>query len=345
MKKKSVLLGLSGGIDSFVSALLLQDSGYEVVAQWVDMLGSTEQRQEVETLCTQLGIELHIADAKQLFEKEVIEKVLGEHSEGKTPSPCTICNERVKFKTLWESAQRLKTDHIATGHYIRIETLDSRHYIKKGVDPIKDQSYYLWALGTAQAMLGRLLTPLGGLTKVRVREIAANRGYEELTRKAESQSLCFARGGYSDFLQTRLQLSSGDVLNCNSQIVGTHRGAALYTIGQKRGYTLHDEKSIGRVEVRGIDAQRNTLVVGEPLLTSSITIGGGWFAPKDSSAVRVRIRGLGQNPEEAVEISGTDEGGMISIGLREEKFWAPTAGQPAVLYQGDCIVGGGIVVG
>ncbi len=344
MKKKSVLLGLSGGIDSFVSALLLKDCGYSVSALWVDMLGCGQQRADVEALCCKLGIELHIADCRELFDREVIQKVLDSHTAGKTPSPCTICNDKVKFRTLWHKAQELGFDNIATGHYVNITTHNSRHYIKKGVDPIKDQSYYLWALGTAQQMLCRTLTPLGGLTKVEVREIARQRGFEELTKKAESQSVCFARGGYGDFLRRNLILRSGNVVNCSGEVIGTHQGVPLYTIGQKRGFELNRDTSTHlKVEVRGVDAANNSIEVGEPLRVKEIMVQEWWFSPFDSALpITAKIRGLGINPQQGVEV--VNEGGkLLSIRLCSEEFWAPASGQPVVLFQDGCVVGGGVL--
>ncbi len=336
-----ILVGVSGGIDSAAVVMMLRERGFDVVAMWIDMLGLESQREDVVRLCEKLQVELVVKDARADFKRIVVDRVLLEHRLGRTPSPCTICNPLIKWQMLWQQVALLGCEYIATGHYISIVERCARRYLECGVDPVKDQSYYLWAMGVEQTILEKTLTPLGEFHKSEVREYVKERGYEELCAKRESQSLCFVQGGYGEFLTSNLNPKQGVLLDSEGRDVGTHSGAVLYTIGQKRGFNYLGE---GKVEVRSIDPQCNVVRVGEPLMTDSLVINEGWFNPVGNEVVRAKIRGIGVNVEGGVTVSKLPNEGEYRINTTNaEKFWAPAVGQPVVLFQGTIVVGGGVL--
>lgn len=340
--QKRILVGVSGGIDSTATILLLKEAGYSVEALFIDMLDCEVSRQSVGALCERLGVRLHIASCSELFQSEVVAKVVDIHRRGETPSPCTLCNPLVKFSTLKSYADNLGIEYLATGHYINIEEQDSWYYVKQGVDPVKDQSYYLYSLG--QDILSRTITPLGVYTKLEVRAMLLERGYTELAKGSESQGVCFAKQGYREFLQENLSPTMGDVLDVDGNKIGLHGGYALYTIGQKRGFAL-DSVHSQLPEVVSVNSSDNTITVGEPLLVSEILIKEAWFHPYSSTEpIIAKNRGLGRNPSQSVEVEQIAPAiYKIKLNLEEnsELFWAPASGQPTVLFQNGRVVGGG----
>lgn len=330
---EKILIGISGGIDSAAATILLQQQGYEVIALWIDMLGSLEQRAKVVALCERLGARLIIEDVKERFEREVVHLTLSEHQAGRTPSPCAVCNVRVKWSVLSEVADREGIFRIATGHYVRIVERAGQHYVARGIDPAKDQSYYLSGLG--EEILARAVMPLGEMRKSEVRQFLANEGLDELASGAESQGLCFVERGYGNFLRERLAVREGEVIDVRGEVVGRHDGYQLYTIGQKRGF----ESSI-HGEVRRIDAANNRLEVGEPMMTRSIECDGMDFRPFDPTLpISVVVRGLGRNPKGYAHI--TPMGERLTIDLLDDSAWAVAEGQPVVLYCDDLVISRG----
>lgn len=331
---KRILIGISGGIDSAASTLLLQEQGYEVVALWIDMLGNSQQRLRVEELCRRLRVPLIVEDVSELFAREVVRFTLDEHSAARTPSPCARCNTRIKWATLAAVADRKGIFHIATGHYVRIVKRGAQHYVARGIDPIKDQSYYLYGLD--EDILSRAVTPLGEMRKTDVRQFLAQRDFEELSSGGESQGLCFVESGYGDFLRTNLAPTAGDVVNCRGEVVGRHSGYQLYTIGQKRGF---DTSAVG--EIRHIDATHNRIEVGAPMMSGVVECCDAVFRPFDESLpLSVAVRGLGRNPQGYAQVERN--GDRLTVTLIDERAWAVASGQPVVIYCGDVVVGGAI---
>lgn len=333
-------------MDSAAVVLMLKGRGYSVTGLYIDMLGCSVQRNEAVMLCQRMGVELHVYDAVAEFSERVIEPVVKAHNLGQTPSPCTICNPSVKFSALLETAKRLGIERIATGHYINIECIGGWYFVGRGADPVKDQSYYLWGLG--QEVLSALETPLGGLHKSAVREYLQGQGYTHTAQKQESQGVCFAggaSGGYGAFLERSVDLKAGNVLDTNGNIVGQHGGYQLYTIGQRRGFT-HSTGGQQRLEVRGINPSENSITIGEPLCARSLILGEWWYAPFDTDSPQtVMVRGLGRNPTGSVSVTELD-GGELRITLHPSDIaWAPTVGQPCVVYSDGLVIGGGILVG
>lgn len=197
--KERVVVGMSGGIDSFVTALLLQQQGYEVVGVNL-VLWKENDLTEAENICRRLGIPLVVRHGESLFRQWVIDPFVAGYTAGQTPSPCCVCNSYVKWELLHQAAEELGASWIATGHYVRQVEIDGRYYIRCGVDPVKDQSYFLW--GIPQHILAKALTPLGDYLKSEVKAWALAHGYERMAKRRESMGVCFLQGcDYRSFVR------------------------------------------------------------------------------------------------------------------------------------------------
>jgi tRNA-specific 2-thiouridylase len=265
---KRVLVGMSGGVDSSVAALLLKQQGYEVIGVTLN-LWSYEDRQEpyneccsleVRAVAQQLGIEHHFVDAGKEFKERVVDVFLAEHAQGRTPSPCGRCNRLVRFPILLELADRFGCDFLATGHHARIAAEDGIYYLLTSKDPLKDQSYFLY--GLTQEQLKRILFPVGDLLKSEVWQIAKAHNLVS-ARKPESMDLCFIpKGDYRAYLRAHLDglVQPGEIVDTSGRVVGRHEGLAFYTIGQRHGLGV----ALGeRVYVVGFDYENNRLIVGD----------------------------------------------------------------------------------
>ena len=247
---KKVLMAMSGGIDSTVAALLLLEQGYEltgVTFRTFDNIsqGCLEKEKgccnidsllEAKHMAQTLGFEHHIVDFRKEFEDTVIRDFIHEYLQGRTPNPCVVCNATIKWGKLMEIADQMGCEFIATGHYARVAESNGRYFLRKGADTQKDQSYFLWRL--TQANLARTLFPLGEWTKAEVRQFALSRGYEKLSRKGESQEICFIPDNdYRAFLASHApdyasKCQPGNFATADGKIVGKHRGYPNYTIGK-----------------------------------------------------------------------------------------------------------------
>lgn len=302
---KKVLLGFSGGVDSTASAAILRNQGYDVRLLTLDTAGNREQIEKARSVAAKLGMELEVADVRQLFSESVVNYFTGSYCRGETPAPCTVCNELVKWKTLYDKVVERGYDNIATGHYFRVEDRGGKYHVRKGADPVKDQSYFLWSL--PQRYLAMALTPMGDRFKNDVK-----RSHDHLVGGAESMGVCFLNGlSYGDFLRDRVpSIRSGAVLDRSGGVVGSHEGCALYTIGQKRGF----ECTVAGAVVTGIDAAANTLTVGtdSDLYSTVLELDGCRVVDLerllDSPRVTVKIRGLGRNPEGYVKVTVSGDG-------------------------------------
>lgn len=339
-----IVVGMSGGVDSFVTALWLKKKGFDVIGVHLQLLGNNEL-EGVQHVCRQVGIPLFVRDGKELFRHEVVEYFVDEYKRGKTPSPCCVCNCHVKWKLLDQVANEVDARYVATGHYVRIVRWQGKYYVAKGVDVYKDQSYFLW--GLPSSLLERALTPLGDYTKEEVKAWAIEQGYEEVARKRESMSVCFLRGDdYRDFLGSYgcIGTKSGDIVDENGDIVGRHTGLEAYTIGQKKGLPQRDFQSL---YVSRIDVEKNILEVSskEALWTNVL------FAEKlvyscgadlKADDVTVKIRGVGQNPEGTVKIELLENNSCRVV--LTDPAWAAAPGQPLVFYRKERVVGGGFLM-
>lgn len=338
--KKRVLLGFSGGIDSCLAALSLMRQGYDVSLLTLDMTGDRTLTERAGHSASELGLPQRTVDVRELFRRQVTGPFIDSYRNGKTPSPCVRCNPAVKWRTLYDTAVREGFDHIATGHYFRIARQKDTWLIRRGADPAKDQSYYLWNL--PQSVLEIALAPMGETVKSE-----AARTLPASLRPRESMGVCFMEGQKpADFLKARIPgIRPGEVVDPSGRTIGTHPGYPLCTIGQKRGLSLG--ALTGRYAVTEIHPESNRVTAGpdSELYRSRLEV-GEFRAPDigrltGSNRVRVRVRGIGRNPEGFAQVR--PEGDRLVVRL-DSPAWAPAPGQPVVFYEDDLVLGGGILL-
>lgn len=342
---EKVLVGMSGGVDSFVTALLLQRQGYEVTGVYLHLEGEGRE-EEVAGLCRQLKIQWTTFDGREIFRKAVVDSFVKEYVAGRTPNPCTLCNAVVKWELLCQAAGRLGIEKLATGHYVRIVEKPQGYYVCKGIDSCKDQSYFLW--GVPQHILRRALTPLGVYTKAQIKAFAETNGYTEIARKKESMGICFLRGAdYRDFIKAYLKNQipgkAGDILDISGKIIGRHRGLLNYTIGQKRDLPQSEGQIL---YVAWMDSRTNTIIAGvkDNLYKNVLWVEQlNFVCPEEMMAtgIEVKVRGLGLNPEGYADLYRESDG-VLRVDL-SAPAWAIAPGQPVAFYRGDFLIGGGIV--
>lgn len=344
-----IVVGLSGGVDSFVTALLLQQQGFKVIGVNLRLWDSPTfpaQENELDNLCHATGIELLRVDDRALFACQVVAPFVKGYLSGVTPNPCAVCNSFVKWHLLCALADDLKIHHIATGHYIRIQAYNHHSYVHKGIDPNKDQSYFLW--GVREEILARAITPLGNYTKAQVKEIAGQYSYIRLATKRESMSICFLEGGdYRDFIARQPDTAScfqtGKIMDETGNIIGEHDGIGNYTIGQKRGIPLKNgnPQYVAKINARNnqiIACDKSSLYRTELLVKNYHFIDPQEFLATD---IEVKVRGLGLNPQGYAQISTLPDTSLL-VRLAAPA-WAVAPGQPVAFYRGDRVIGGGIL--
>jgi tRNA-specific 2-thiouridylase len=339
--RKRVLVAMSGGVDSSVSAALLHAQGYEVIGAmmrfWPEGQGanpesccSPEAAYEARRVADRLGIPFYVLDYREIFEEAILEPFLEGYARGETPNPCVSCNSQIKFKALLKQAHRLGCDFLATGHYVRREG----DRLLRG-EAHKDQSYFLWEI--PRSSIPQLLFPVGHLPKPQVRRIAAELGLP-VAQKPESQNICFVHQDLKDFLAERISLRPGPILDWESgAVIGEHSGAHLYTLGQRRGLRLF-HSHLERYVV-AIDVEHNTLTVGprEACLFDRLLVDPPNLLVEtlpERFEVQVRYR----TPPIPARIEAEHPEGLL-IRLEQPQF-AITPGQSAVFYQGDLLLGG-----
>ena len=346
--KKRVLIGMSGGIDSTVAAILLQEQGYELVGATFRTFAPTSDTQthcaseqsiiDAQHMAATLGFEHHILDFRDTFREQVIGNFISEYACGRTPNPCVLCNSHIKWGKLMQAATEYDCDYIATGHYAQIAEHRGHTYLKTAVDTHKDQTYFLWML--TEENLRRTIFPLGGLTKTEVRQIAFDHGFEALSRKEESQDICFIpNNDYRTFLAKHgVSVPQGEYIDNQGKILGMHQGFCHYTIGQRKGLGI----ALGSPKfVTKIDAASNRVTLGEreDLLTTEAMIAHvrirDWDWLHESPEVQVRIR----YKSPAVDATLL-EGGKVHF---TTPVWGVTPGQSLVMYKDNLVVGGGII--
>ncbi len=341
---KRVVIGLSGGIDSTIAAFLLKQQGFEVIGLHFTF-SEEKQYEHIEIISNQLGIPIHTYDISADF-KIVKEHFVSEYFKGRTPSPCTFCNRVIKWSKLIEFADQNNCEHISSGHYIRKTELNGYYHLQKGVDHIKDQSYFLWELNSD--IISRMINPLGDYTKKEVREIASRNVFANLLKKKESMGVCFLQNmDYRDFLKTYCpektrNIKKGLVKDETGQIIGTHEGFIYYTVGQKRGLNLEIKRP---AYVSKINYEKNELTVGLKkslynyhIKLENIHLVNPMSISKDTQLM-INIRGLGLNPEEPAIVKFIDKN-SIELELIMPA-WAVAPGQPVVFYKNDILLGGG----
>lgn len=358
-KKGKVLVAMSGGIDSTVVALMLHEQGFEVIGITMKTWDyATSGGGKKETGCCNLdsfndaraaavhhGFPHYIIDIREEFGDAVIENFIEEYMAGRTPNPCVMCNTHIKWRALLKRANALDCEFIATGHYANIREENDRFIISKGVDETKDQSYVLW--GLQQDLLSRTILPLGSYRKTAIRQMALDFGYPELAKKSESYEICFVPDNdYRGFLKRNVegieeQLKGGLFIDKHGKILGKHSGYPFYTIGQRKGLEI----TLGKPAfVTAIDPLTNTVVLGDEddLLKNEMQVGQINMIKYDhiedgtSSIVKIRYKDAGN---QAILYN---DGENIRVNFYDNaKGIAP--GQSAVFYEGNDVVGGGII--
>jgi tRNA-specific 2-thiouridylase len=281
-----------------------------------------------------------VVDEADQFEKLVIDYFSSEYQAGRTPNPCVMCNEKLKFGNLWDKAEALGCDYIATGHYAIIEHHGDHAVLRKGVDPRKDQSYFLFSL--RQAQLQRALTPLGGMSKPAIREIARSLGLK-VADKADSQEICFVPGNdYKAFLRSHLgedEFHPGGIYDLSGNFLGKHDGIELFTIGQRKG--LPGGSAEPRYVV-DIDAETNRIIIGtaEDVVSDEFEIDRvNWIGNISEEEIEATVKIRYSHPGTAATVCVLDEN-RARVHLHSPQK-AVTPGQAAVIYVGDVVLGGG----
>ncbi|MBC7170395.1 tRNA 2-thiouridine(34) synthase MnmA [Candidatus Bipolaricaulota bacterium] len=340
--KRTVLVGMSGGVDSTIAAHLLQAQGYDVqgLTLWL-----WDPREGANPCCSvdaaglaarELGIPHEVVQVRQEFRALVVEPALDAYRRGLTPNPCTVCNREVRFSLLLREADRRGIEFVATGHHARVRRSEGGTHLLRGADPAKDQSYFLYALG--QRELTRALFPVGEKTKRDIRFLAASLGLTA-ARLRESQDLCFAPAGIAALIP---DAQPGPILDLAGRVVGEHRGLPHYTVGQRKGLGISSPEPL---YVVALDGRRNAVIVGperalysEELRAGALAwVAGGPPGPRFSAEVQVRYR----TPPIPAQIA--IGGGEARVRF-SEPVRAVTPGQAAVVYRGEEVLGGGIIV-
>lgn len=347
--KKKVLLGMSGGLDSSVAAFLLQKEGYEVTGvtfRFYEPDGNTEYLDRAARLARQMEIPHIIGDYRALFKQEVITYFVDEYKNGRTPVPCTYCNSRLKWRLLAQIADRHQIDFLSTGHYVRLIHYQGDPYITVGDDPDKDQSFFLW--GLSRSILNRIVFPLGGCTKQKVREIAISQGFQSVLRPKESMGVCFCPGDYRSFLKSVLangEIRPGHFRDLHGQILGKHQGYLFYTVGQRRGLGINFQRP---TFVQAIIPERNEVILAplEELYHTRIYLKECNFINRDRDWVAdgktiCKIRYRKQATLCNLSLAETGET-VVSL---LEPLHAIAEGQAAAFYRNERLIGGGIITG
>jgi tRNA-specific 2-thiouridylase len=358
--KGKVLVAMSGGLDSSVTAMLLHEEGYQVIGvtmktwDYASSGGSKKTTgccslddiNDARILAVNLGFHHIILDIREEFGGHIIENFVSEYLAGRTPNPCVLCNTHIKWEALLKRADQMGCDFIATGHYANVRKENGRYIVSKGRDENKDQSYVLW--GLSQESLARTMFPLGNYTKDEIRKIAMDRGYDEFVKKSESYEICFVPDNdYRSFLKRKVEgleekVKGGRFVDSKGNYLGDHEGYPFYTIGQRKGLGI----AMGEpMYVIGIDADTNTVTLGEKQ-----------ELVKQKAIVRqpnfIKYTSISSNEEILTKVRYKDKGTLSNVNALEDgnlevSFYKEVSGiapgQSAVFYEGNDLLGGGFI--
>lgn len=346
----TVVLGMSGGVDSSVAVHLLQKAGYEVIGVHMRLIperfmpGSSTAAEDAWQVAQRFKIPFHVLDLRWQFDRQIIQNFINEYASGRTPNPCILCNQQMKFGELVQFADQIGVQYIATGHYAKIEEDDQgRACLKKGDDPTKDQSYFLFHI--SRQVLPRIRFPLSGYSKEEIRRIAAELGLV-VANKPDSQEVCFIPDNdYKSFLRAAMgnkPFKPGAFIDASGQTIGTHQGIECYTIGQRKGLGL----ALGYpAYVTDMNAERNTVTIGrqEELMHDVLMADDLNFLmelPQDQPiTIQAKIRYRAQ--QEPAILTIQEQQAYVVFAQPQR---AITPGQGVCFYDGDTVLGGGKII-
>jgi tRNA-specific 2-thiouridylase len=353
-KGELVVIAMSGGVDSSMAAALLIEQGYQVVGIMLRLWAEADYSSGANRCCTPeavddaqavaqaLGIPFYLRDYRATFKAHVVDYFVASYVQGLTPNPCLACNQHIRFGRLLAEAQAMGASYLATGHYARIQRAGGRYQLLRGIDPARDQSYVLYML--TQEALAHVLFPLGDYTKKEVRDMARARGLP-VAEKGESQDLCFvAKGDYREFLERVAPetIRPGPILDSAGHLLGRHRGLAHYTIGQRHGLGIAAPEPLYVLEM---DTAHNTLLIGpagelgqEELLATEVSYISG-LPPESPVSITARIRYKAQEAPATLDLLNGQQA-LVSFARPQRDI---TPGQGVVFYQGEAVLGGGII--
>lgn len=343
-QQRKIAVAMSGGVDSSVAAFLAMQTGYTAAGVTMRLCGDAkEEVRQAAAVCETLGLAHMAWNLQNEFRAQVMDRFANAYAAGLTPNPCIICNRYIKFGLFMEKAQSMGFDLVATGHYARTAQQGSRVVLQKAVDPAKDQSYVLYSL--SQETLRRVRFPLGTLTKPEARAIAREQGFANADR-GDSQDICFVPDGdYAAFIEryTGKTFPCGDFTDMQGHVLGTHKGIIRYTVGQRRGLGLALPASMYVVE-KDVAHNRVRLGFQEDLLSDTVVVGDINLIACDrlDRPERLSVKIRYNQSEQPAMVEQTD---ATHLRIRFDKPQrAVTAGQAAVLYDGDTVVGGGTIL-
>jgi len=353
MSRERIVVAMSGGVDSSVAAGLLLREGYDVIGVTMRLWAeedvqaprynkrccSVEDIDDARAAADVLGIPHYVVNMEETFAKNVVDYFVAEYSRGRTPNPCLPCNEHVKFRALLQRAEAMEARYLATGHYAKVVESNGVYRLFRAQDEAKDQSYVLYMLG--QDDLARVRFPISAFEKDEIRELASEMGLPNAS-KPDSADICFLpTADYRDFIAERVPQTAGEVIDSDGSVVGRHEGVARFTIGQRRGLGV----DVGEKRyVTSIDPQLNVITIGpeDALLSSGLSVEAlSWVsgsAPANEFEAGVSIRY--QTPVQPARVRLTEAGAHVRF---SEPQRAIAAGQAAVFYRGDEVLGGGII--
>ncbi|MBO6555885.1 MAG: tRNA 2-thiouridine(34) synthase MnmA [Pseudomonadales bacterium] len=353
---QKIVVGMSGGVDSSVTALLCLQQGYEVeglfMKNWDEDDGTEyctamEDLADAQSVCDKLGIKLNQANFAAEYWDNVFEHFLTEYREGRTPNPDVLCNREIKFQVFAQYARLLGADFIATGHYARLSEVDGERRLLRGADPNKDQSYFLQSV--SQAQFDRVMFPIGELHKSEVRELAEKHGLPTHAKK-DSTGICFiGERRFKDFLQDYLPANPGDIVTLEGEAIGEHQGLMYHTLGQRQGLRIGGRRGSGQAPwyVVGKDLENNRLIVAQgndhpALFCSAMTVNAiAWIGPSPELPANLQVKIRYRQADQPCRLSRSEQGYDIRFA---EPQRAVTPGQWACFYEEDICLGGGIII-